>query len=220
MFKRSCMVFSVLFAMSPLFPESLPVPVPELAEAWSFHGAGVRRMQNRMLYMAEAAESAGVMLVSPEAYGGDLVLRYEIMPLNPGSVCVAILFASDGGGGTGVTLPAGYDGGMGVWTREIHNYFFAFHNAAHDRTPFALRYPGGTLGEHPENVVRSGEFSRIEIGRRGETLWLSVNGRRLFEGKDPNPLPGGHIALRLRGIQGMPAAALIRNLSIERQIFP
>jgi hypothetical protein len=204
-----------LLLVSGLFAE--PSPVLELAEAWSFHGQGVRRMQNRMLYMAEAKESQGVMLISPESFAGDLVLRYEIMPLNPGTVAVALLSASDGGKGEALTLPPDYDGGMGVWTRDIHNYFFAFHNATHDRTPFGVRFPSGlALGEHPVNVMRSGEFSVIEVGRREGLLWLAINGVRLFEGRDDDPLPGGHIALRLRGIQGMPAAALIRNLTLER----
>ena len=217
--KRPHIFFNLFISLHLLSAESVPIPVPvrEIAETWSFHGAGLVRVQNRMLYMAEAEDSQGVMVVSPAVFGGDLIVRYEIMPLNPGSVSVVMLSASDAGKGETVTLPSDYDGGMGVWTRDIHNYFFAFHNAAHDRTPFAVRFPeGGSLGEHPVNVMRSGEFSAIEVGRRGGTLWLTINGKRLFEGRDPDPLPGGHIALRLRGIQGMPAAALIRKLTIER----
>ncbi len=217
MLKTLVVPICLLFPLSPIRSETEVLSAKDLAENWSFHGMGVGRVQNRMFYMAEAEESAGVMLVSPNAYQGDLVLRYEIMPLNPGSVCVAILSAGSGSEPGAPLLPPEYDGGMGVWTRGISNYFFAFHNAAHDRSPFAVRYPEGTpLGEHPANVVRSGEFSRIEIGRNGKTLWLTVNGIRLFDAEDADPLPGGHLALRLRGIQGMPAAALIRNLSVER----
>lgn len=183
---------------------------------WAFHGMGSHAAQNRMFYMEEAEGSAGVMLVSPQAYQGDLTLRYELMPMNAASVCVVILHASDKGEAGSLTLPENYDGGMGHWIREVDNYFFAFHNAAHDRTPFAVRFPGGSpIGEFGANVIRSGEFHTIEIQRRGGTLSLSVNGKQLFQGTDPEPLDGGHLAFRIRGIPQLPAACLIRNVILE-----
>ena len=87
------------------------------------------------------------------------LVRYERMPLNPGSVAVLLFSASDVGEGESLTLPPDYDGGMGAWTTGTQNYFFAFHNATHDRTPFGVRFPTGlALGSHPVKVMRSGEF--------------------------------------------------------------
>lgn len=194
-----------------------PIPTETIATAWHAHGNGVVRYQNRMLFMQEAEDTSGVMVVSPEPFPADIILRYELMPMNPASVCVALLSASDTGDGTSLTLPDDYDGSMGVWTREIRNYFFAFHNMAHDRTPFLVRFPdGGQLAQHENNVIRSGEFHTIEIGKVQGTLWLSVNGTKRFEVRDTEPLGPGHLAFRIRGINGQTAACLIRNVTIER----
>jgi len=204
-----------LAAISPAQAET--VSPKELEENWNFYGQGSSAAQNRMFYMEEAKGSSGVMIVSPESYEGDLIIRYELMPMSAASVCVAILFASDTGEATSLSLPRGYDGSMGHWINEVDNYFFAFHNAAHDRTPFAIKFPSKeSLGEYGENVIRSGEFSTIEIGRQGEMVWFSVNGERLFEGQDSHPLESGHLAFRIRGISQQAASCLIRNLTIKQ----
>ena len=184
---------------------------------WSFYGIGAHAAQNRMFYMEEGPDSQGVMIVSPEPYSGDVTVRYELMPMNSASVCVAILYASDMGDAESITLPDVYDGSMGHWINEIDNYFFAFHNQAHNRTPFGIRFATQTqLGEGETNVMRSGEFHSIEIRRRGNTFSLFVNNERLFEGQDSDPLESGHIAFRLRGTPQHAASALIRNLTIEQ----
>jgi hypothetical protein len=193
-----------------------PVSMEELANQWTFHGEGSRAFQNRMFYMEESEESQGVMVVSPKPVAGDVTVRYELMPMTAASVCVLILSATDTGEATTLSLPDGYDGSMGHWINHIDNYFFAFHNMAHDRTPFGIRFPSKlSIGEFEKNVMRNGEFSTIEIKKMGGTLTLSINGEHLFEGNDPNPLGSGHIAFRIRGIPQHPASCLIRNLTIE-----
>jgi hypothetical protein len=205
----TCLILSSSYATT-ISPE-------ELDTEWDFYGIGSKAAQNRMFYMEEAAGSSGVMLVSPEPFAGDLTLRYEIMPMSAASVCVAILYATDKGEATTLTMPEGYDGSMGHWINEVDNYFFAFHNAAHDRTPFAIRFPEKQgLGEHPANVLRSGVFQTVEITRQGNTLRMSIDGEVLFEGNDSNPLSSGHIAFRLRGIPQQTASCLIRNVEIEK----
>lgn len=193
-----------------------PVPMEDLATKWAFHGEGSRAFQNRMFYMEESEGSQGVMIVSPEPYSGDVTVRYEIMPMTAASVCVVILSATDTGETTTLTMPEGYDGSMGHWINHIDNYFFAFHNMAHDRTPFGIRFPSKlSIGESETNVLRSGEFSTIEVVKKGGTLSLTINGKLMFEGKDPDPLGGGHVAFRIRGIPQHPASCLIRNLVID-----
>lgn len=188
----------------------------ELKSDWNFYGMGSAAAQNRMFYMEEAEGSKGVMIVSPEAYEGDITIRYELMPMNAASVCVAVLFATDAGESTTLTMPDNFDGSMGHWVNNVDNYFFAFHNMAHDRKPFAIRFPTkDAIGEAENNVMRAGEFHTIEIVRKGESLSLSINGKRHFVGKDPNRLESGHLAFRIRGIPQIPAACLIRNLTIE-----
>ncbi len=205
----------LLGALLATVSHASPVAPETLANDWTFHGEGSSAAQNRMFYMEESMGSKGVMVVSPGTYSGDLTIRYEIMPMNAASVCVAILFASDAGEATTLTLPEDFDGSMGPWTSQIENYFFAFHNQAHDRTPFAVRFPGGKpIGSFGANVLQAGKFSTVEISRKGNALSFTVDGKLLFSGEDPEPLHSGHLAFRLRGIPQVPAACLIRNLQI------
>jgi hypothetical protein len=191
------------------------VSTETIAKTWTSYGQGVVRYQNRMLFIQEAEETKGVGVVSPKAYGANVVLRYELMAMNPASVCVAVLSASDDGEQSKLTVPKDYDGGLGLWTRDSHNYFFAFHNMAHDRTPFVNRFPAGRqIAEQKENVMQAGVFYTIEVGRDGGKLWMSVDGKRVMEGEDAEPLGGGHVGFRIRGINGQAAACLIRNVSI------
>lgn len=190
------------------------IPPEELAEKWAFLGAGTRAAQNRMFFMEESPGSAGVTVISPEVYTGDITVRYEVMPLNPTSICVALLAVSNQGEGNSLTLPASVENSPAL--SALDAYFFAFHNLGHNRKPFLLKFPdGNNLKEVEDNVMRSGQFHAVEVRRRGRELSLKIDGETVFIVEDENPLPGGHIGLRLRGIPQIPAACLIRNLRIE-----
>ncbi len=192
------------------------VSADDLDTTWNFHGMGLKKAERGMLYMEEAPGSQGVMIVSPEPYPANIQVTYEVMPMTAASVCVLVLSASDSGDGTSLTLPADYDGSMGHWIQNIKNYFFAFHNASHNRPPFARRFPEKTLiGEHPKNVMMSGKFHTIEAGRQNGKLWLKIDGKLVIEGRDPDPLGPGHLAFRIRGLSEAPASCLIRNVVIK-----
>lgn len=210
------LIAATLLPMASVAAEPETVAPETMESEWAFHGIGSHAAQNRMFYMEEGSDSQGVMIVSPEAYEGDVTVRYELMPMNAASVCVAILYASDMGEAETLTMPEGYDGSMGHWINEVDNYFFAFHNMAHDRKPFGIRFATqNQLGEGTANVMRAGEFHTVEIRRRGDVFSLYINDERVFEGSDPEPLESGHIAFRLRGIPQHAASCLIRNLTIE-----
>ncbi|MCC5843537.1 MAG: hypothetical protein JJU05_04725 [Verrucomicrobia bacterium] len=217
--KTQTLLFAAL-AMT-LFPaviraEPVTVSPQELATEWSFFGEGTRAAQNRMFYMEESPGSSGVMVFSPEVFAGDVTVRYEIMPMNPASICVALLFATDKEGRDLRTLPAAGPDTPELTLGDLKTYFFAFHNVAHNRKPFLARFPGGNLMEIDRNLVRSGQFHQIEVGRKGKTLWLEIDGERIIEVEEPEPFPSGHIGFRLRGISQMPAAALIRNVTLQQ----
>jgi len=204
-----------LLASSLLSAEE--VTVQDLASQWDFYGEGSRKVEGRLFYMKEDPGSKGVMIVSPESYGENIRVSYEIMPMNAASVLVFALNASDAGDGKSLTLPEGYDGSMGYWVHKVNLYFFAFHNAAHDRTPFVKIFPGGeTLAEAEANVMRVGFFHTVVVEREGAIVRLSVDGNLLFEGRDENPIGGGHLAFRIRGISEETASCLIRNVRIEQ----
>jgi len=217
MTRASLLITAAVCAVSVLAASAEPVSSADLGEKWSFYGKGASYVRGDMFYMREADDSVGAILISPESYEGDVILRYEIMPMSAASVCVALLGATDKGDAKTLTIPEGYDGNMGLWINSMDNYFFAFHNAAHDRPPFLKRFPANErLVMAEENVMRAGAFYRIEAGRKGNKLWFKVDGKKVFETEDPNPLTSGHIAFRIRGIDYEPAACLIRNVTIEQ----
>jgi hypothetical protein len=214
--KRTLLFSTVICALSILSAAAETVSATDLGEKWPFYGKGVSTVRGELFYMREANDSVGAILISPESYKGDVILRYEIMPMSAASVCVALLGATDAGKAETLTIPEGYDGNMGLWINSMDNYFFAFHNAAHDRPPFLKRFPANErLVMADKNVMRAGAFYSIEAGRKGTKLWFKVDGEKVFETEDPNPLTSGHIAFRIRGIDYEPAACLIRNVTIE-----
>ena len=218
--KTQALLFAVLtVALFPASAGAEPVTVSpeELADEWSFFGKGTRAAQNRMFYMEENPGSSGVMIFSPEAFTGDVTVGYEVMPMNPASICVALLFATDRDGRDFQALADTDEDTPELSLGDLTNYFFVFHNMAHNRKPFLARFPGGNQMEIDRNLVRSGQFHQIEVGRRGNTLWLEIDGERIIEVEDPEPFPSGHIGFRIRGISQMPAACLIRNVTIQQR---
>lgn len=192
------------------------VSAEDLVSNWNFYGKGLRKEERNMFYMKEDYGSSGVMIVSPETYGENFVLTYEIMPMTAASVLVVLMSASDDGDGKSLTLPEDFDGNAGPWVREIDNYFFAYNNASHNVTPFINRFPAmGRLAEYPENIFEVGKFAEVEIHRKGGKLEISVNGKLILQAEDREPLGPGHLAFRIRGLSEEPAACLIRNVAIE-----
>lgn len=192
------------------------VPLEDLNEKWNFYGKGVRQMNFGMFHMQEGPGSKGVMVVSPQPYSADVTVRYEMMPMSASSVCVILLNASDSDAEETLTVPADYDGSIGLWTSGTSNYFFAFHNEAHNATPFIKLFPEGKdLYRYKENVMQPGNFYTVETGRSGNKLWLKIDGKRIFKITDPDPMSGGHVAFRIRGLNGEPASCLIRKVAIE-----
>ncbi|MEM9252605.1 MAG: hypothetical protein AAGB29_09685 [Planctomycetota bacterium] len=191
------------------------IAATELAK-WPFWGVGAVSTWGPQFAMREADNSKGVMIISPNSYRGDVVLRYRFMALTPATVGVAMLAVSDPGETDRLTLPDDYDGALGPWFNDKTNYFFAYKNAPHSVTPFVRQNPDAAepLAVAEENVMIAGVYYDIEVGRRDGKLWLSVDGETLFEADDDAPLPGGHVALRLRGTAGFPAGCLIKDFSI------
>lgn len=195
------------------------VPPPVLEE-WELLGAGETGTWGQQLFLKEAEETKGVMLLSPDAYTGDIVVRYDVLALTPATVLVAILCASDPGSGDSLTVPPDYDGNIGLWMEGTENYFMAFKNAPHGVTPFIRKNPAASqpLAIAGENLMLAGRYYAVEVGRKGERIWLSVDGETLVEATDSEPLQGGRIALRIRGTAGFQGGCLIRNLEIEGTI--
>jgi hypothetical protein len=183
---------------------------------WTRVGKGKVEKSGAQIAMQESEDSKGIMLVSPDAYGSDIIVRYKVMALTPATVLVALVSASDAGASDHLTIPEDFDGSLGLFTSEKENYFFAFKNAPHNVTPFVRKSPatGETLGSASDNTMIAGVYYDVEIGKSGEKLWLSVDGKKLFEAEDKKPLGGGHLALRIRGTAGFIAGCLIKDLEV------
>jgi len=191
---------------------------PSELENWNFYGYGKAFNEgHKQFCVAEADETKGAMIVSPNKYGEDVIIRYKTMSLTPAGVLVAILSATDFGASEELTVPQDYDGSMPFWRDKVDCYFFAYRNAPHNFAPFVRKYPkkdNTALGSAKENVMQVGIYHDVEVGRSGKNLWLKVDGKLLFKATDENPLSGGHIAFRTRGTAGFKGAFLMKDLKI------
>ncbi|MBN1291658.1 MAG: hypothetical protein JXB48_07440 [Candidatus Latescibacteria bacterium] len=196
------------------------IAVEDLAK-WQFLGIGSVGIDaaEHAVVLAEGEDSKGVTIVSPESYGTHVTLTFKVKPLTYESVNVVMLSVSDKDSGGDIKVPAAYDGNFNFWTQEnVQNYVFAFHNAAHDRTPFIQKSPGGlAIASAPENITGERWFD-IEIARHGKHLIMKIDGKTVVEGTDPDSagLPGGKICFRMRGTPGNAAKALFRDVVIQQ----
>ena len=184
---------------------------------WDFFGLG-RAFESGggSFCLTENDSTLGAVMISPESYSGDVVVRYKTLALTSATVLVFMHSASDVGSDK-LTIPTDYNGNMGMWTSEKDNYFHAFRNEAHNFPPFIRKYPvpgGDALALASENVTLPGVFYAVEIGRIGNSLWLSVDGQKIIETEDESVLPGGHLVFRVRGTAGFKAACLIKEVEI------
>lgn len=225
---RSCtFLFAVLFfvGINFAFSQSPDDYLKELKEEkvsaaelkdWEIWGQGEVLAIGDQTCLKEDDETKGVMLISPKTYKGDVVLKFKVLGLTAASVVAVVLSGSDPGESAALTIPENYDGDFSLWYNEKENYFFAFKNAPHGLTPFVRRNPtpGEILASAPDNVMVAGVYYDVELGRKNDQLWLSVNDEEVFRVEDKKPLSGGHVALRIRGTAGFKGACLVKDLAI------
>ncbi|NQU51320.1 MAG: hypothetical protein HQ522_02160 [Bacteroidetes bacterium] len=190
---------------------------PKDLESWQSLGDGLGYATHSQFMMEEVEGSIGFMIFSPKKYN-DVVLRYEVMTMNPATVLVALLNTSDLGKSTGLTLNDNSDS-FGFWTKEVEDYMFGFRVMAHNSTPFLRKHPapnGGNseIGLAEKNVMHSGWRHTVECGKKGSRIWLKIDGEVLIDVTDDKPLGAGQIAIRVRGTGSDLGKSMIRNLEI------
>jgi hypothetical protein len=188
-------------------------------ESWTIIGEGFQAAVDEATLISEYPGSKGVMLVSPDRQAAAVTARFEIMPLTPESVFVVMLAASNEGLDEGLTFPPDYDGDIVYLLERVDAYFFAFHNGAHQRTPFVRKHPfirGESMDlDAAESNIMTTTWHRVEITSDGEgRLGMRIDGTAVLSARDQDPLVGGRIILRLRGTKTHAATALVRNLEI------
>lgn len=208
----------LIWTTSMAFAQNIAKYSPKELQKWQAVGMGNAVVTHGQLLMEETADSKGFMLVSPDSYK-DVVLRYEVMTLNPATVLVALLNASDIGSSTELSLPEGSDR-FGFWTKEVEDYMFAFRVQAHNSTPFLRKHPqrdgvDTQIGLADKDVMHSGWRHTVECGRKGERLWLKIDNEIIIDTQDKDALGAGKIAVRVRGTASELGKCMIRNLEIE-----
>lgn len=182
---------------------------------WEMTGKGEFSVVNKQIYLAESQGSAGVLLTSPIKYGIDLVVSYDVMALRPGTVLVALLSLSNTGDG-GLKFEDGYDANLRYITNSTDAYMVAFLNAPHNRYPFINRFPAvnNPLVEVDRSYMQPGIYYHIDVGREKDRIWLAIDGEKIIEAVDPDPLGEGHFSFRIRGTASETASCLIKNVKI------
>lgn len=188
---------------------------PVEMKAWTILGQGESFLWGNQLGLKETPGSKGVMLLSPKHYRKEVVVKFKALALTPATVFVVILSALDRGKDS-LIIPAGYDGAMNLW-EQGQNYFFAFKNAPHGSTPYIKKNysPIKEAMAAEQDHMNTGTYHDIEIGCMSNQLWCRIDGKLMVEMKEEQLLPGGHLALRLRGLPGFEAACLIKDLVIQ-----
>ena len=182
---------------------------------WDMMGNGHLSAVNRQVYLAEDEGSAGVLLTSPTKYGKELVVSYDVMALRPGTVLVALMSLSNTGDG-GLAFDEGYDANLRYIANSTNAYMIAFLNAPHNRYPFINRFPAknNPLVEDDRSHMQPGVYYHIDVGREKDRIWLAIDGEKIIEAVDPDPLGEGHFSFRIRGTANETASCLIRNVKI------
>ncbi len=192
--------------------------MPKDLESWQSLGDGKGYVTHGQFMMEEVEGSIGFMIFSPAKYR-DVVLCYEVMTMNPATVLVALLNASDIGTSTNLTFGDDHRGSFGFWTKDIEDYMFGFRVMTHNSTPFLRKHPvtkgvKSEIGLAKKNVMKSGWRHLVEIGKKGSKLWLKIDGKMLIDVTDDKPLDVGKIAIRVRGTAGILGKSMIHNLEI------
>ncbi len=196
------------------------VSVHDLAR-WHLLGIGEAEViaEEQALRLTEDPDSKGVVLLSPEKYGREIVIKFMAKPLQHEGVIVVFLSAS-AIKGEEIEVPDGYDGSFAFWIApdaSVQNYAFAFHTGYHQPNAFLKRNPGFTELASAKDIATEEVWHQIEIGRSGPRLWLKIAGKPVLEANDSagQGLPPGHIGLRLRGPGDGSFSCLFKNFVIE-----
>jgi len=155
------------------------------------------------------------MTGSPIIYGIDLVVSYDVMALRPGTVLVALMSLSNTDNG-GLKFEDSYDANLKYIANSTNAYMIAFLNAPHNRYPFINRFPAKSnpLVEDDRSHMQPGLYYHIDVGREKDHIWLAIDGEKIIETVDPDPLGEGHFSFRIRGTAAETASCLIKNVKI------
>ncbi|HEC42281.1 MAG TPA: hypothetical protein ENI20_05585 [Bacteroides sp.] len=183
---------------------------------WDLYGHGRITRSGQQIYLGETEGSLGVMLTSPKKYGNEVVVSYDVMTLQGAGVLVAMMSLQNEPSG-GLSLDSEFVGSLSVIRESAKFYMIAFRDAPHNRFPFINRYPdngNNPLVEAETWYMHPGIYYHIDVGVEKDRIWLAINGEKIIETTDSDPLGEGHFSFRIRGTAGELGSCLIRNVKI------
>ncbi|WP_282079356.1 hypothetical protein [Aquimarina algiphila] len=194
---------------------------------WETLGKGKTSIQDHEFVFEEIDSSDGFFLISPKRYEGDMVLKYKIKPLSEASVLITLFSASDTAETLQLTLPEknADEEAIWEWRREMNHYNLTFNNESHGYTPFFYKnissLDRGFYLRKEENIMKSKEWVTVEIGKKENSVWFSLDDIIIFQRTDFSPLLGGHVIFRISGTttkeKTILAEASIKDLVIYHQ---
>ncbi len=203
-----CLVSPVAFCQQPIAARALL--------EWEKWGGGTCIAFQDGVLMHESDNSKGLMLVSPHNFANAFVLRFSMVALTASTVMITVLQAADTALAGTLTIPSTYDGSMDIWNTGKASYFVVFRNAPHGSLPYINKQPSKMLvTAQVEDNMLPGKRYLVEVGVNHEHTWLNVDGQLLVQSRDTTPYPGGRFAFRIRGLPGLPAACLLREISYQ-----
>ena len=221
-------VASLLITLVVAATPACPTPAPRAtrtftaAEAaqWELLGIGEVTLleAGTVLRLREGEGSAGIVLLCPDEFPPDLIFRFKVRPERHEGVNVVLVSVSPVSGSE-LAISSDYDGRFSFWNgpqAQANSYTFGFHTGYHQPNAFVRRNPGAVkLAEAPDSAMAE-DWYAVEVSRCGARLRLFINGRVLLDGVDQAPsLPGGRLALRLRGPGDGSYSTLFKDLSVE-----
>lgn len=187
---------------------------------WQLVGKGEAKedIQENALVLTEGAGSKGITLVSTRSYGRNVIVTFDVKPLSYEGVNFVFISASDRITGGELKVPDDYNGNMVYWTDGmVQNYIFAFQNGFDESKPFIKKNPGLMDIALAKDLIEGKGSYKVEIGRKGQKLWLKVDGKTVATGVDKwsGGLPDGKIGFRLRGPGAGSYTCLFKNVVIR-----
>lgn len=216
--KKSILIIALFLIPILSYSQSHKIKADSLIN-WRFYGVGTSKIDHDQVYLKELSNSVGVTLLSNKKYSGNVVMRYKLLPLTTSTVCVAMLNMHNDENHD-LKIPNYYNGYVQFWTKESSGYFFAFHNMAHNQFPFVRRCDvvnntNVKLQEGTENTMIENRYYNVEVGKKGNRVWLKVDDEIVLDVEDPGKsFEKGYLALRVRGTSLELAACLIKDLEI------
>ena len=171
---------------------SRSITAQDLFADWIRAGKGsvVEFMGGQGIELREADDSGGFMILSPSEYG-----RHVLEP------------------------PDAYDGSWSYWSSpdsHVESYAIAFHTGFHQPNAFIRKNPGLQPLAETTDPANEERWYDVEVRRQGALITLRIDGKPVLRARDEGGgIPGGRIALRVRGPGDGTFSARFRNLRVQ-----